>query len=62
MKILTRAVLFIALLGQGNALAHSNHNVISGQTALSVANKSVKQLTFKYLVLKLENSMPVGRH
>jgi hypothetical protein len=62
MKILTRAVLFIALLGQGNALAHSNHNVISGQTALSVASKSVKQLTFKYLVLKLENSMPVGRH
>jgi hypothetical protein len=47
MKILTRAVLFIALIGQGNAFAHSNHNVISGQTALGVASKSVKQLTFK---------------
>lgn len=32
---------------QSVALAHSNHDVISGQKALSVANRSVKQLAFK---------------
>lgn len=32
---------------QSVAMAHSNHDVISGQKALSVANRSVKQLTFK---------------
>jgi hypothetical protein len=37
MKILTTTVLFIILLGQGNILAHSDHSVISGQTALSIA-------------------------
>ncbi len=47
MKILACAVLLSALIGQGNALAHSDHSVISGQTALSIASKSAKQLTFK---------------
>ena len=47
MKILISAVLFISFLGQGNALAHSNHSVISAQTALSIASKSAKQLAFK---------------
>jgi hypothetical protein len=47
MKILTTTLLFITLLGQGNVLAHSDHSVISGQTALSIASKTAKQLTFK---------------
>ena len=47
MKILVCAVILAALIGQGNALAHGGHGVISGKTAIRVAGKSVKQLTFK---------------
>ena len=47
MKTLVCAILFSALIGQGSALAHGGHGVISGKTAIRVASKSVKQLTFK---------------
>ncbi|MFT4937033.1 MAG: hypothetical protein ACI88A_000042 [Paraglaciecola sp.] len=59
MKILVCAVLLATLIGQGNALAHSDHGVISGQTAVRIASKSVKQLTFKdfgFAVGKLDAS------
>jgi uncharacterized cupredoxin-like copper-binding protein len=47
MKKLACAMLLSALLGQGSALAHSDHGAINGQTALKIASKSVKQLAFK---------------
>ena len=43
----------------GNALAHGDHGVISGQKAISIAAKSVKQMTFKdfgFEVGKLDES------
>jgi hypothetical protein len=47
MRILACVVLLSAFIGQGNALAHGGHGDIDGKTALRVASKSVKQLTFK---------------
>ena len=47
MKILVYAALLGALIGQGKVLAHSDHGVIDGQTALRIASKSTKQLAFK---------------
>ncbi|MFT4995498.1 MAG: putative cupredoxin-like copper-binding protein [Paraglaciecola sp.] len=47
MKTLACAMILSIFLGQGSALAHSDHGVISGQTALSIASKSVKKLAFK---------------
>lgn len=51
-KIVRTAIstaLLIACIGAGSAIAHQGHDVISSDTALSIANKSVKQLTFKDL-------------
>jgi len=47
MKKLAYAMLLSVFLGQGSVLAHSDHGVINGQTALSIASRSVKQLAFK---------------
>lgn len=47
MKFLVFTLLLSALVGQGNALAHADHDVISGQTAIDIASKSVKRLAFK---------------
>lgn len=47
MKKLACAMVLSVFLGQGSALAHSDHGVISGQTALSIASKTVNQLAFK---------------
>lgn len=47
MKKLVYAMILSLFLGQGSALAHSDHSVISGQTALNIASKSVKHLAFK---------------
>ena len=49
MKFIIGTLLFIALIGQSVAFAHVGHDVISTETALAIANKSVKQLTFKDL-------------
>lgn len=41
------------------ALAHSEHGIISGQAAISIANKSLAQMTFKdfgFQVGKLDSS------
>ena len=59
MKTIIRTVLLIACIGQGLVFAHESHDVISSETALSIANKSVKQLTFKDLgfeIGKLDSS------
>jgi len=47
MKLVFFVLFLVAFIGQGSALAHSNHDVISGQTAVSIASKTVKQLAFK---------------
>jgi len=53
MKKMIRTAISTALLmtcmGTGLAIAHEGHGIISSETALSIANKSVKQLTFKDL-------------
>ena len=53
MKKIIRSVMLIALLMahvfQGAVFAHSGHNVINSETALNIANRSVKQLTFRDL-------------
>jgi hypothetical protein len=59
MKIVICTLLLIATIGQGKAFAHDGHNVISSETALNIASKSVKQLVFKdltYDVGKLDAS------
>jgi hypothetical protein len=51
--------LLIACMGPGLAVAHEGHGVIDSETALNIANKSVKQLTFKdlgYEIGKLDAS------
>lgn len=58
-RTVVSATLFIACLGINLAVAHERHDVISSKTALNIANKSVKQLTFKdlgYDVGKLDAS------
>lgn len=49
MKVIVFILFFtVWFVGLHNvAFAHTGHDVISGQTALSVANRSVKQLAFK---------------
>ncbi|GAC20680.1 DUF6488 family protein [Paraglaciecola arctica] len=47
MKIILRTLLLIAYIGQGAAIAHQDHNEITSETALGIANKFVQQLTFK---------------
>lgn len=51
MKICTiiSTALLLVCVGQGVAFAHGGHDAISPETALNIANKSVKQLTFKDL-------------
>jgi hypothetical protein len=59
MKVLIRTIMLITLLGPCSAYAHQDHDVISSQTALNIASKSVKQQTFKdfgYAVGKLDTS------
>lgn len=59
MKVIIRTLLLVAFIGQGVAIAHVGHDVISNETALNIASKSVKQLTFKdfgYEVGKLDAS------
>ena len=59
MKVLIRTIFLISVILQGAAYAHQGHDVISGNTALSIASKSVKQQTFKdfgYAVGKLDAS------
>lgn len=57
-KYLTATALCCVLIS-GGTLAHSDHGVISGQMAISIAAKSVKQMTFKdfgFEVGKLDDS------
>ncbi|MBL4742008.1 MAG: hypothetical protein COB75_03700 [Idiomarina sp.] len=57
-KTLSAAALCFALIS-GSAVAHGDHGVISGQKAISIAAKSVKQMTFKnfdFEVGKLDDS------
>jgi len=59
MKAIIRTILCIVFIGPGIAFAHQGHAVINSETALIVANKSVKQLTFKdlgFAVGKLDSS------
>jgi hypothetical protein len=59
MKVIIRTLLLVACIGQGVAIAHVGHDMISNKTALNIASKSVKQLTFKdfgYGVGKLDES------
>lgn len=59
MKVIIRILLLVTCIGQGVAIAHVDHDVISNETALNIASKSVKQLTFKdfgYAVGKLDAS------
>lgn len=48
-RLVIPALLLVVSMGQGIAYAHEGHDVISSETALSIANKSVNQLTFKDL-------------
>ncbi|APE06164.1 MAG: hypothetical protein CL600_06055 [Alteromonas sp.] len=57
-KALTAAVLCCTLIS-GSTLAHGEHGVISGQNAISITAKYVKQMTFKdfgFEVGKLDES------
>lgn len=57
-KFISVAALCSALVS-GNALAHADHGMISGQKAISIAVKSVQQMTFKdfgFEVGKLDES------
>jgi hypothetical protein len=59
MKIFIRTILLIIVIVQGAAYAHQGHDLVSSDTALSIASKSVKQQTFKdfgYSVGKLDAS------
>jgi hypothetical protein len=59
MKGLLNAILLIGIIGHGAAYAHQDHHVINSEDAINIANKSVKQLTFKdfgYRVGKLDTS------
>ncbi|MBV2130310.1 MULTISPECIES: DUF6488 family protein [Chromatiaceae] len=47
MKKLLSALILCSVLLSVNVKAHSDHDEISGQQAVSVALKSVKQMTFK---------------
>jgi len=47
MKKTLSAVVLCCTLISGRALAHGDHGVISGQKAISIAAKSVTQMTFK---------------
>jgi hypothetical protein len=53
MKMMIRTVitkaLLIASVVSSVAFAHQSHDTISSETALNIANKSLKQLTFKDL-------------
>lgn len=49
MKFIIGTILLIVFIRPSVAFAHANHDVISSETALIIANKSVKQLTFKDL-------------
>ena len=50
MKMIIRTVISTALIiASSVAFAHKNHGVISSETALNIANKAVKQLTFRDL-------------
>jgi hypothetical protein len=56
MRIIIHKILLIALvvfIKQSMVFAHQGHAVISSQTAVTVANKTVKQLTFKDLGFEL---------
>jgi hypothetical protein len=59
MKVIIGTLLLFACIVQSAAFAHQGHNEITSETALSIASKSVQQLTFKdfgYEVGKLDAS------
>jgi hypothetical protein len=59
MKVIIRTLLLVTCIVQSAAFAHQGHNEITSETALSIASKSVQQLTFKdfgYEVGKLDAS------
>jgi len=63
MKKIIRTIIstafLIVFMGLGIAVAHEGHETISSETAIKIANKSVKQLTFKdlgYEIGKLDTS------
>ena len=59
MKFIIGTIFLIAFIRPNVIFAHANHDVISSETALTIANKSIKQLTFKDLgfeVGKLDTS------
>jgi hypothetical protein len=46
-KCLATITLLCSVFVSGHVLAHGDHGIISDQSAISIATKSVKQLTFK---------------
>lgn len=60
MKLSLRTLLLITLItSSGLVMAHSDHGMISDDTALQIAHKAVQQMTFKdfgYPVGKLDAS------
>jgi hypothetical protein len=59
MKVFIGTLLLVACIVQSAAFAHQGHNKITSETVLSIASKSVQQLTFKdfgYEVGKLDAS------
>jgi hypothetical protein len=58
-KHLVTITLSCSVFISGQVLAHGDHGTISGQSAISIVTKSVKQLTFKdfgFEVGQLDNS------
>lgn len=48
MKLFLRTIFLLALITPaGVAIAHSDHGAISEQSAIQIASKTVKQMTFK---------------
>jgi hypothetical protein len=47
MKTLLSTLTFMLLLVQGASFAHSDHGVISGQTAMNITKSSLKKMAFK---------------
>ncbi len=47
-KVLSKALMIVSITS-GVTFAHQNHDVISSEMALNIANKSMKQLTFRDL-------------
>ncbi|WJG09216.1 DUF6488 family protein [Aliiglaciecola sp. LCG003] len=47
MKKLLSVLAFCSVMICSNAIAHSDHGIISGQAAVNIVNKSIPKMTFK---------------